>query len=235
MADTPNPSLFTIAGLAHRCRQETDLFFRRLENDERYCFELFRRAIETKNEQAWNLILQQYSRQVASWVRRHELYSATDESVDYFVNKAFFNFWRAFSRDANKLQRFNSLKALLKYLQLCAHTTLKEYVERRMSPGLTVNSRYFEWKADDTANPAKKVEGRAQADYVWQHVLERVSNEQERIIAEAYLIYDMKPREIFRSHTGAFDSVNQVRRVKDNLLARLRRDKQLLMLMQQDS
>ena len=55
MADTPNPSLFTIAGLAHRCRQETDLFFRRLENDERYCFELFRRAIETKNEQAWNL------------------------------------------------------------------------------------------------------------------------------------------------------------------------------------
>jgi hypothetical protein len=234
MGVEPNPSLFTIAGLAHRCRQETDLFYRRLENDDRYCFELFRRAIEYKNEQAWNLVIQQYSRQVASWVRRHEMYSATDESVDYFVNKAFFNFWRAFSRDAHKLQRFNTLKALLRYLQLCAHTSLKEYVQRRMSPDLTANSRIFEWTPDDSANPSKKVEGRAQAEYVWQHVLDRVKNEQERIIAEAYLIYDMKPREIFRTHADTFDSVDRVRRVKDNLLARLRRDKQLLSLMEQN-
>lgn len=231
MGEALNPSLFTLAGLAHRCQQETALFFQYAESDERYCFELFRRAIKYKNEQAWDLVIRQYTPQVASWIRRHELSSIADESVDYFVNKAFFNFWRAFSRDENKLNRFNSLKAILRYLQLCAHTALKEYVERRMNPGLTVSARYLDWESDDSANPAKEVEGSSQAERVWQYVLGRVKTEQERVIAEAYLIYAMKPREIYGAHTDAFADVDQVRRVKDNMLARLRRDKHLQTLL----
>jgi hypothetical protein len=235
LGEALDPSLFTVSGLAHRCRQETALFYQQLEYDERYCFELFRRAIKHKNEQAWDLVIQQYTRQVASWIRRHALYSVVDESIDYFVNKAFFNFWRAFSRDVHKLGKFNSLKAILRYLQLCAHTALKEYAERRMNPGLKVNPRYLDWETDESANPARKVEGHIRAEHVWQHVLGRVKTEQERIIVEAYLIYDMKPRKIYEAHADIFANVEQVRRTKDNMLGRLRRDKHLLELLQADS
>jgi hypothetical protein len=42
----------------------------------------------------------------------------------------------------------------------------------------------------------------------------------------------MKPREIYSAHADAFADVEQVRRVKDNMLARLRRDEHLLGLLQ---
>jgi DNA-directed RNA polymerase sigma subunit (sigma70/sigma32) len=96
-----------------------------------------------------------------------------------------------------------------------------------MIPGLTTNVRYLDLEPDDSANPARKVAERTSADNIWQYVLQKVKTRQEKVIAEAYLIYDMKPREIYSAHNDAFASVEQVRRTKDNLLARLRRDKHL--------
>ena len=186
MSEEINLSLFTIAGLAHRCRQETDLFFQYLENDERFCFELFRRAIMYKNEHAWNLVVQQYSYQVAAWIKRNEFYAMADESIDYFTNQAFTNFWRAFSRDVHKLEKFSSLKALLRYLQLCAHTAVKEYVTRRTNPSLVTRSRYLRPEADESTNPASRVEEHGRAEYIWQCVLEKIKWETSSFMAFSY-------------------------------------------------
>jgi predicted nucleic acid-binding protein len=226
-------STLSVAGLAHRCRQETERFYRRLRYDERFCFELFRRAILQCSEQAWDLIVEQYTRQVTTWVTRHEAFAAVNEPSDYFVNHAFAKFWRAFSRDPLKLNRFESLRALMQYLKLCAHSALKEYVQRHMS-------RDEEWDSETAAphhgsapDPATEMASDLAAQRLWQRVLKVVKTDQERIIAEAYFVYDMKPREIFSWRQDAFDDVVQVRRVKDNFLARLRRDKQLLAILQE--
>jgi hypothetical protein len=66
------------------------------------------------------------------------------------------------------------------------------------------------------------------ATTLWKHVLSSVKNDQERIVARDYLLYDMKPKEIYARHKDVFDSVSQLRRVKGNLMARLRRDNELL-------
>jgi hypothetical protein len=81
--------LLTLAGVAHRCAQETDRFFRDERYDPRYCFELFRRAILHHNERAWQLVYAPYQPLVAGWVARHSAFQASDEETQYFVNHAF--------------------------------------------------------------------------------------------------------------------------------------------------
>ena len=89
MPDSGDLATLSIAGLAHRCAQETDLFFRRLSYDPAYCFELFRRAILEGNQRAHECIYTQYQPLVAGWVERHPSFAGTDEEVQYFVNRAF--------------------------------------------------------------------------------------------------------------------------------------------------
>jgi len=223
-----NLSTLTITSLAYRCRQETERYYRRLQPDERYCFELFRRAIELGSDWAWDCIFKQYTHQVTVWTRRHEAFAIVDEDCDYFVNRAFAKFWQAFSRNPLKLTKFNSLKGLLKYLQLCTYTSVKEYVERSMVPHYVGSFEDEIPIISDGPDLPTRVDSQMKAEDLWQHVLEIVKTEQERIIAEGYFSYDMKPKEIYAWHEDAFVDVVQVRRIKDNFLARLRRDKKLL-------
>ena len=221
-------SKLNLSSLAHLCRQETDRYFKRAPYDDSYCLELFRRAIEQKDETAWTVIVNQYEKLVRAWVRRHRSFPMADENQDYFVNRTFDSFWSAFNRDPQKLSRFSNLKSLLQYLKLCTYTAVQEYVDRRMHPRhMTLSEKPIEAVAEriDSIN---SVDERMIASIVWHHVLGAVKTEQERVITEDFLLYNMKPREIYARNSELFTDVDQVRRVKGNLLTRLRRDKQLL-------
>ena len=91
----------TVEDLAHRCAQETDYYFNRKENDPRYCFELFRRAIRERNERALSAVITQYQPLVEKWVDKwmssnQESQSISDEAQDY-VAQAFERFWISFT------------------------------------------------------------------------------------------------------------------------------------------
>ncbi len=178
------------------------------------------------------MIVETYTRQVTTWILRYEAFAAADEPADYFVNQAFARFWRAFDRDPLKLNRFDSLKALMQYLKLCAHAALKEHLERHMSRDEEWDPQMPLSQHGTAPDPATSVAGEFAVQRLWQRVLEVVKTDQERIIAEAYLVYDMKPQEIYTWRQDAFDDVVQVRRVKDNFLTRLRRDRQLLTILE---
>lgn len=241
MNQTIDLSSYTVASLAHRCQEETNRYFNQNEADDRFCFELFRHAVVLQNEQAWHLIIEQYSSQIAGWVRRHELFAQANEECDYFVNCTFTNFWRAFNRDTQKFERFKMLSQLLQYLKLCAYTAVKEYVTRRMNPLETQNLTFFpsEDNVYDPArlggnqndDPLKSIEQQMGAQKLWQYILAKTKNESEQMIAEAYFLYDKKPQEILATFPDNFADVTEVRRTKDNFLARLRRDKDLLAIL----
>jgi hypothetical protein len=217
----------SISSIAHLCRKSTDLFFQGLEYDDRACLELFRRATQKGDELAWEALIRQYNDLVISWVLRHPYFPRADEEPEYFANRTFGKFWYAFNRDPDKLQKFVNVKTLLQYLKLCANSAVKEYVERKMSPQDQIQSGQPVESIPNAVDPIGRIEENITALRVWQYILSAVKNEQERIVAEDYLIYDLKPREIFARHREAFDSISQVSRVKENLMARLRRDKQL--------
>jgi len=225
--DCLDPNRLSLSSLAHLCRKETDRFFNRGDYDDRYCRELFRRAIQGRDELAWEILTEQYSALVKSWIQRHPSFVLADEEKEFFVNRTFDNFWYAFSRDPNKLSKFRNLKSLLQYLKLCTNSAVKEYVSRQMRPqGIPLSSTPV-LSIADPVDPVVEAEEKLQARKIWQYVVSVLKSDQEKIVAEEFLIYDLKPREIFARHGASFSDVGQVRRVKENLMARLRRDRQL--------
>ncbi len=95
MLHTSNVHTLTLAGIAHRCAQETELFFQRQSYDPQYCFELFRRAIMDRNQRAWELVYAQYRSLVAGWVERNSAFRSSGEETQFFVNRAFEKMWVA--------------------------------------------------------------------------------------------------------------------------------------------
>ena len=120
---------FALGGIAHRCTEETALFFAHRPHDPRYCYELFRRAILLRNQRAWELIYAEYQPLAAGWINRHSGFPASGEETQYFVNRAFEKMWQAVTPD--RFNQFPDLQSLLRYLQMCAHSAIMDRLPRR--------------------------------------------------------------------------------------------------------
>ncbi len=229
-----SPQLLSLAGIAHRCAQETELFFRRQSYDPRYCFELFRRAFLHRNQRAWELVYSQYRPLVASWVERHSAFPATGEETQYFVNRAFEKMWSAVSPD--EFDRFPDLKSLLSYLQMCVHSAIIDEV--RSSERLAMNVDVdVPAVASRTHGPSVEDQAltQAQREGLWQLIDERLNDEKERLVVYGSFALALKPRQLYAEFEDAFRDVNEIYRIKQNVLARLRRDPELKKLLGQDA
>jgi hypothetical protein len=218
--------------VADCCREATDRYFNRLSYDDRSCLELFRRALQEQDQYAWKLVFEQYDSLVLAWVSRHPAYGSADEDQEFFMNRAFANFWRAFNRDPHKFSQFDDLRSLLQYLKLCVFTAVQEYVERKMESSQVSLADHTVDIVSEESDPIIVMNDRMLANAVWEYVSSALKSEQESIVAREFLLYDMKPREIYARYEEHFSGVGQVRRVKGNLMARLRRDQQLLHLVE---
>lgn len=218
--------LLTLAGIAHRCTQETERFFQRRNYDPRYCFELFRRAIMHHNQRAWELVYAQYRPLVTGWVKHHSAFPDSGEESQYFINRAFEKMWAALAPE--KFGNFSDLKSLLRYLQMCVHSVILDYIRAAKQP--IVGSRA---DVSTVKNPAEDpvVEDQAldrmQRQEFWKEISTRLHNEKERRVVYGSFVLALKPRELYAQFRETFRDVNEVYRVKENVLARLRRDAEL--------
>lgn len=214
----------SLAGLAHRCTQETDLFFRRLASDPRFCFELIRRAVVGRSAAAWELVFRQYRPLVAGWIERHPAFAACNEEVQYFMNRAFERMWTALTPD--KFERFPNLKSVLRYLQMCVHSVLLDHL--RASREVPVADVEQELAGDPLSNgvyaPALD---RLEREWFWSQIRSRLHDEKEEMVVHGSFVLGLKPGEIHRHYDGAFSGVAEIYRIKENVLARLRRDAEL--------
>ena len=69
---TPQMELLSINDLARCCSEETNKFLKQSVSNDRYCLELFRRAIVRRDDDAWVCIYQQYAPLVLTWVNQHQ-------------------------------------------------------------------------------------------------------------------------------------------------------------------
>jgi hypothetical protein len=223
MSDETDPRLLTLSGIAHRCAEETDLFFRRESHDPRYCYELFRRAILHHNEHAWEVICTQYLSLVAGWVQRHPSVETSGEEVQYFANCAFQKMWASVTSD--RFERFADLKSLLRYLQMCVHSVIIDYIR-------TADQASEEIPDEDSTGgqvPAgRAVEAQVleqvHGQEIWRWLNARLHDEKERRVVYGTFILDLKPRELYNQFRDTFNDVDEVYRIKQNVVARLRRD-----------
>lgn len=222
----------SVNDLAHHCMEETNKFLRQSISNDRYCLELFRRAISRRDEDAWTCLYQQYAPLVLTWVNQHQ--SATSlpspDGGAPLVNAAFAKFSQALT--PAKMENFISLAALLKYLKMCVHSVIADEVRSRQSHQYeeALDALKQEPSADD---PAEDVIAHLSAQSLWQVIQEELNGEDERLLIYLAYVQGMKPGEICAHSRHYFPTVEDVYRVKRNVLERLRRNRRLQALLKQ--
>ena len=213
----------TLSKLSQRCSQESDRFFNRQEYDPSYCFELFRRAIIHRNQYAWELIYKQYQRLVMHWVERHALLAAADEEPDYFMNRAFEKMWRGLTPE--KFEDFDDLKSLLRYLQMCTNSVIVDYMRRKEQA--TLAAQVEEQDVPGVGGGETAIEDRLftrerRTDF-WHWLHQQLNDDQEYKVIHSSFVLDLKPREIAAQFPESFHDVQEVYRIKERVINRLRR------------
>jgi hypothetical protein len=221
-----------LAQIARRCAQESDQFFQRQPHDPRFCYELLRRAILERDQQAWELIYTQYRALVSGWVTRHPAYPSSGEEVQFFVNCAFEKFWSAL--DPDKFQRFPDLKSLLRYLQMCVHSVIVDQ-GRATRPTLELDPELIAGASGLAAGTISQPLDHARRREFWHWLAARLNGEAERQVVYGSFFLALKPRELFVQYHDTFRDIAEVYRVKENVLARLRRDPDLKKFLDEDA
>jgi DNA-directed RNA polymerase specialized sigma24 family protein len=223
-----------LASIAHRCTRETDAFFQRRSHDPAYCYELFRRAIVDRSQPAWHVLYAQYRPLVAGWVERHPAFAISGEEAQFFVNRAFEKMWAAL--DAGKFAQFPDLKSLLRYLQMCVHSTIVDHSRKAEQ---VVESVEVESLSDGSSTQGPRSDDLALVgvyrEQFWEQINARLNDEKERRVVYGSYVLGLKPRELCETYQETFDDVRDVYRVKENVLARLRRDAELADILGSDA
>jgi hypothetical protein len=210
--------------LATTCREETEKFLRRLPSRDEFCFEIFRRAICDHVQAAWDVVFAQYRGMVLAWVRRHPVSASTHEDDDYWVNRTFDRFWTAIGPE--RFGAFSSMAAILRYLKLCTHSLLLDEVRAR---GGARSEELTDQVAESAEEPdvADVAIGQLSGGDLWEVVAAEAQDEAERRVAYLCFVLELKPREVYERHPNLYATVDDVYRIKRNLLDRLRRNPQI--------
>ncbi|MDQ2716834.1 MAG: sigma-70 family RNA polymerase sigma factor [Chloroflexota bacterium] len=218
--------VFTVTELARCCSEETAKFLRQNASNDRYCLELFRRAIIRRDDDAWASIYQQYAPLVLTWINQHQSAAPLlgQDGSGPLVNAVFAKFSQALT--PVKMGNFDSLAAILKYLKMCVHSVVADEVRSRQA-------RQYEEALDSiehepaTDDPADDVVAHISAQGLWQVIQEELNGEDERVLIYLAYIHGMKPSEISSQQRLLFPTVDDVYRIKRNVLERLRRNRRL--------
>jgi hypothetical protein len=232
MIDETDPQHLALPELVQRCEQETKLYFKRQEHDNKFCFELFRRAIQENDTSIWENIIPCYSGLVASWVSQHPGYESSGEKIEYFVNGAFAKLVLNLTKE--KFQGFSDLGFVLSYLKLCVHSVVVDHYRAADQASLYTLEEVGEERSMD-ASPEEQVVDRATQHDIWEIVKERLHDEKERIVMQGLFVFELKPRELYDQMPTMFTDVDEIYRIKQNVVARLRRDPDIKKLFDKDA
>lgn len=211
--------------LAARCRQESKQYLTGNTHDESYCLELFHRAIYHQSQPAWRAIYAQFQHLVADWVRQHSRFQHIEEDLTVLVNTAFARFWRTTSKQSRRF-RFNRLGQLLQYLKSCVYSVVEDAYRRqqRQPPEVRIGDDFLEVLADELPHPEECLLNRLRVEALEWAIWSRLQTEEETIVATLSWLHGLSPKEIQAHHSNLFTRVQDVYRIKRNILDRLLRD-----------
>ncbi len=219
----------TLIDLANRCAKETERFFHGQSYEPQPCFELFRRAILEHDLFAWEAVYTQYQSLVGRWVQQHPGFEASGEEVQYFINRAFEKIWVALT--PNKFRDFMQLGSLLSYLKMCTHSAITDHTRSlRLAELVALTEEVSFEKGEQGSSIEDHAIEHTDRQQFWDSISARLHDEKERQVVYGSFFLALKPREIYDQFRNMFNSIDEVYLIKQNVLARLRRDPELIKL-----
>lgn len=214
-----SPRDMNLAVLTGRCSLEVSRYRHRESSDDRYCLEIFRRALVLHNEAAWNVLYTQFNESVCLWFRNHACKEAAlrHDTEKSYIDETFKRFWQ-WGYNQQTLE-FTSLAGALRALHLCLNSAIMDTLRAYERPKEEPIPDYGQ--SDDTQ---LLVEDSYHQDEWWHIVADILTPASEQRVI--YLLYycGFKPREIMRHCTGEFSSEQEIYRITRNALDRLRRN-----------
>ena len=213
------PGSLSLSGLGHRCRRETERYFRGKAYDPEYCFEIFHLALAKRDPDAWELIFDLYTPLVLSWVRKHSAFPNCGEEDQFFLNRAFERLWTGLTPE--KFDSKAGLGAVLEYLKLCVHSAIIDHTRRQGPPSIDVDALL------NPPDPQPGPENLAANRDFFETLKNKMKDDREVCFLSAYFSLGLKPREIAEEYPELFKNVGVVYRTRENIINRLSRDPDL--------
>ncbi|HJZ46882.1 MAG TPA: hypothetical protein VKE41_06935 [Roseiflexaceae bacterium] len=192
------------------------------------CYELFRRAIEQHDADAWADIARHYRGLLAAWASQSSARTMIPEQPDDLADQALARAWAALS--SARFSMFPHIASLLAYLRACVRATVIDHA--REQAGQLRAAQSVE-SAAVLATPEQTVLEELDRSEIWRLIMRITSGLQERIIVHESLVYALPPRAIQARHPDMFADVVEVYRVKRNLINRFQRNRELKRLWQE--
>ena len=197
-------------------------------NDAVY-YDLFRRAIEQRDADAWADIGRHYRGLLAAWAAQSSVRNMIAEPPEDLADQAFARAWTALS--SAQFSAFPHIASLLAYLRTCVRATVIDHAREQAGQLRAVHSIEC---TGVSAAPEQEVLEELDRTELWRLIIDMTNNPQEQIIVRESLVYALPPRAIQTRHPDMFADVMQVYRVKRNLINRFQRNRDLQQLWQAD-
>ena len=197
------------------------------DQEQGYCFELFRRAVEDEEQAAWQAIDQQYKYLIHRWLCD----CAPDlppQEVEDIAPEAWRKFWHAITRAGAPLsERFAHVGAILKYLKQCTQSVFLEH--KRYARRQQVNQYLQSGQQAGLTHTESEEEllARIDRENLFQAVQKWITGwvtdpQEQRVLLLSYE-YGLTPVEIATHYPQEFADAQTVRRLKERILKRARR------------
>lgn len=211
--------------LIAECTQQSNRFFKDGKSDNEACFELFRRAIVHRNQTAWEAIYQQYHKLVRYWIQHcSSAYFSQEEDIQSLVNATFAKFWHSISSE--KFEQFDSLRALLGYLKLCAGSVTTDRIRRQKYQKMLTDLEEIHMLPSNEDIEQTTLDKTARQQF-WDYIQAQLKNEDEWFVIYHMFVLGWKPRDIHKHYPQRFADIQDIYRIKRNVLDRLGRSEDL--------
>ncbi len=225
MDDAPRDMLanLDVVQLAQRCAAEQQLYHQHQPSDDRYCLELFHRALQQHDEYAWSLLYEQFSGTLLAWVHQHRCarLALEREEPHTLTHAAWTKLWAATTSTKEKKPDFSSLASILSYLKRCVNSVVLDEVRKQ-------RARQLEVPLPDVNLPRSDDPGDGPAARLWELIERALPDRRERLLAYWLFVQGLKPREVVRLAPQSFPTAQEVYRLARNIQDRLRRNPLLL-------
>ncbi|MBA3533938.1 MAG: sigma-70 family RNA polymerase sigma factor [Ardenticatenales bacterium] len=219
------PELMDVDVLSTTCQEESSKFFRDEERDDRFCYELFRRALKLRNQHAWGALWNNYRNLVSGWLRKSSGFDSMTLTMDELITLSFERFWYAMS-DPASFDRFASLPSLLQYLRTCCASTITDHLRRHTRERFLTDIDDAYYLASNEKPEHQLIEHEEQQRF-WRKIQGLLNDDQEEALIQSYFLLGLKPRQIHKKYSHLFPDIQDVYRVKRNIMNRFRRDNDL--------
>lgn len=211
----PNAAVDTTAllGLARLCTDKSSCTLTRSPQAQCCCMELFRHAIVRRDDRAWAAVYCRYEPHVRRWLG--------PQIEDDAVAAVFERFWVAV--DADKFAHFDTVSAVLRYLQLCAFAMRVDHARQVKARGPEQPLDVEAYSAPIDRDMAEAVEKRVDAAAFWRLVSDRLASKREWHLLYLSYVQGLTPRQIRAQYGAQFPDVDEIYCLKRNILQRLRR------------